>query len=141
MCVCRCVCVCGGGGGGGAVPETRSPMSSDNCPLRCLSHHSWEHLTPLDLVLPKFPGSVEVRPSDSDATNSLVRQSSPHLAAAVFASSSIKGADCCPSAVVFRFVVGKKTSSVCQKAAARFGSLSFCWERPGIVDRPTTPKY
>ena len=31
----------------------------------------------------------------------------------------------------------KDISSIWQKAAARFRSLSFCWERPGIVDRPS----
>ena len=41
---------------------------------------------------------------------------------AMFKWLSTKGADCCPSAVVFRFVVGKKTSSVWQNAAARFYS-------------------
>lgn len=103
--------------------------------LRCLSYH----LTPPDLVyqnsqlLLKYCGVVISGLSYSDTTNSLVRQSFPHSAAAAFASWT-KGADCCLSAVVFRFVVGKMTFNVWQKAAARFRSFCFYWERPGIHD-------
>ena len=110
--------------------------------LRCLCCHSLEHFNTSGSGSSKFPGSIKVPCGavtsgslESDATNSLASHSSSlHSATAAF-DSATKGAGCCPSPVAFRFAVGKKASSVCQKAAARSRTLFFTLERPGIADR------